>query len=213
MTTRCQKIGKNTNKFWEPIFQGDQLSWGPFVHGDQMSRDCLFLGTSQIKYRAGSTRLISRIDFWWIFFGLIRAVRALLHKCILTKLAYICFLASSFDFTQLVGPQFLSKKREKRSFLNISQRSKLLKLIKNLEEIQNQIAIGKIEKRSKCLEMSRKIKMSRNVSKSLELSQNVSKCLETSRNVSKKTKKIKVIPKTTMWNRGQKLRKERLVVV
>ena len=56
------------------------------------------------------------------------------HKCILTKLAYICFLASSFDFTQLVGPQFLSKKREKRSFLNISQRSKLLKLIKKLRK-------------------------------------------------------------------------------
>ena len=50
---------------------------------------------------------------------------------------------------------------------------------KNLEEIQNQTAIGKIEKRSKYLEMSR------NVSKCLEMSQSASKCLEVSRNVSK----------------------------
>ena len=45
---------------------------------------------------------------------------------------------------------------------------------KNLEEIQNQTAIGKIEKRSKCLEMSRI------VSNCLEMSGNVSKYLKMS---------------------------------
>ena len=52
-------------------------------------------------------------------------------------------------------------------------------LLKNLEEIQNQTAIGEIEKRSKYLEMSQ------SASKCLEVSRNVLKCLEMSRNVSK----------------------------